>query len=145
MKPELPKIEYLQASDLQAQNIIDFWKQNSITVTATDSPEEVEGAARLHPQLFIVALDPNSRIIGTVWGTFDGRRGYIAHLAVDAPYRALGLGSLLMEQVEIEFKKMNCYKIHLFVEEHNAAVGNFYRRRGYTEREDLTVFSKTLR
>lgn len=145
MKPKLPKIEFLQATYVAAQNIISFWKQNDITVTPTDSPQEVKEAARLHPQLFVVACDPNSRIIGTVWGTFDGRRGYVAHLAVDAPYRTLGLGSLLMELVENEFKKMNCYKIHLFVEEHNAAVGDFYRRRGYTERTDLTVFSKTLR
>jgi ribosomal protein S18 acetylase RimI-like enzyme len=145
METELPKIKFLQAANLPAQDIIDFWKKNCITVTPTDSPEEVEGAARLQPQLFVVALDPNSRIIGTVWGTFDGRRGYVAHLAVDTPYRTLGMGSLLMEKVEKEFNKMNCYKIHLFVEEHNAVVGSFYRRRGYTERTDLTVYSKTLR
>lgn len=145
METELPKIEYLQAAELPAQDIIDFWKQNSITVTPSDSPQEVKQAARLHPQLFIVGIDPDKHIIGTVWGTFDGRRGYVAHLAVDAPYRTRGLGSLLMERVENEFMKMNCYKIHLFVEEHNAAVGDFYRRRGYTERTDLTVFSKTLR
>ena len=145
MKTELPKIEYLQAADLPAQDIIDFWKQNSITVTPTDFPEEVKEAARLQPQLFIVARDPDSRIIGTVWGTYDGRRGYVAHLAVKMPYRKLGLGSLLMERVEDQFKKLNCYKVHLFVEQHNAAVGDFYRRRGYTERTDLTIFSKTLR
>jgi len=145
MKTELPKIEYLQAADLPAQDIIAFWKENSITVTPTDSPEEVEMAARLQPQLFIIACDRNSRIIGTVWGTYDGRRGYVSHLAVETPYRKLGLGSLLMERVEAQFKKLNCYKVHLFVEQHNAAVGDFYRCGGYTERSDLTIFSKTLR
>lgn len=145
MKSELPKIEFVSASDVDPHKIIDFWKQNDITVSPSDSPQEVEQASQLHPQLFIVGRTPDSRIIGTVWGTFDGRRGYIAHLAVDLPYRRIGLGSLLMEQVENEFKKLNCYKIHLFVEEHNAGVGDYYRRRGYIERTDLRVFSKTLR
>ncbi len=145
MKSELPKIEFISATDVDPQKIIDFWKQNDITVSPSDSPQEVKQASRLHPQLFIVGRTPDSRIIGTVWGTFDGRRGYIAHLAVDLPYRRSGLGSLLMEQVENEFKKMNCYKIHLFVEEHNAGVGDYYRRLGYAERTDLRVFSKTLR
>ena len=105
----------------------------------------MRAAARLHSQLFIVGLSSEDTVIGTVWGVFDGRRGYVAHLAVDEPYRKQGLGSLLMEKVEAEFRRMNVYKVHLFVEEHNAAVGDFYRRRGYQERTDLTVFSKTLR
>lgn len=145
MSSQLTQIKYVQATEVDPQDIIDFWKRNNITVTPTDSPEEIQVAANLHPQLFIVGLSPNDTIIGTVWGGFDGRRGYIAHLAVDEPYRKRGLGSLLMEKVESEFKKMNVYKVHLFVEQHNAAVGNFYRRRGYKERTDLTVFSKTFR
>ncbi|MFW6274470.1 MAG: GNAT family N-acetyltransferase [Spirochaetota bacterium] len=145
MSSQLTQIKYVRATEVDPQDIIDFWKRNNITVTPTDSPEEIQVAANLHPQLFIVGLGPDDTIIGTVWGGFDGRRGYVAHLAVDKPYRNQGLGSLLMEKVETEFKKMNVYKVHLFVEQHNAAVGDFYRRRGYKERTDLTVFSKTFR
>jgi len=145
MSKQLPHIRFVRATEVVPREIIDFWKRNNVTVTPTDAPEELEAAAHLNPQLFIVGLSPDGSIIGTVWGGFDGRRGYVAHLAVDKPYRKLGLGSLLMELVEAEFKKLNVYKVHLFVEQHNAAVGDFYRRRGYKERTDLTVFSKTLR
>ncbi len=144
MNSQLPQITYARAVEIDPQKILDFWKRNSITVTPTDSPKEMRKAAELHPQLFIVGLGPDDTVIGTVWGGFDGRRGYVAHLAVDEPYRKQGLGSLLMEEVEAEFRRMNVYKVHLFVEQHNAAVGDFYRRRGYKERTDLTVFSKTL-
>ena len=145
MSSDLPQINFVRATEVDSHAIVDFWKRNNITVTPTDSAEELEEAAKLHPQLFIVGRMPDGSIIGTVWGGFDGRRGYVAHLAVGTPFRSRGLGSLLMEQVETEFKKMNVYKVHLFVEERNASVGDFYRRRGYTERTDLTVFSKTLR
>ena len=140
----MQQVKFVRATEIDPQEIIDFWKHNSITVTPTDSPEELKTAAELHPHLFIIGLGPDDRVIGTVWGGFDGRRGYVAHLAVDEPYRNRGLGSHLMEKVETEFRKMNVYKVHLFVEQHNAAVGDFYRRRGYKERSDLTVFSKTL-
>lgn len=145
MSSQLPQIRYVRATEIDPQKIIDFWKRNSITITPTDSPEEIKAAARLHPQLFIVGLGPDGTMVGTVWGGFDGRRGYVAHLAVDEPFREQGLGSLLMEKVEAEFKQLNVYKVHLFVEQHNSAVGDFYRRRGYKERTDLTVYSKTLR
>ena len=151
MSASPPPIQYTRATDVDPRQIIDFWKRNGITVSPTDNPEEIANAARLNPQLFIVCLTPGEktgggmRIIGTVWGTFDGRRGYVAHLAVDRPFRGQGLGSMLMDRVEKELSKMGCYKVHLFVERHNAAVGDFYRGIGYGERSDITVFSKTLR
>ncbi len=145
MTTKLPHIVFKYATELDSQEIIDFWKRNDITVTPSDTAEQIACAARQHPQLFIIGCGPEDEIVGTVWGSFDGRRGYVAHLAVDHPYRNRGLGSLLMDRVEHEFRKLKCYKVHLFVEEDNASVGELYRRRGYSERTDLTIYSKTLR
>ncbi len=146
------------------EGIIDFWKRNSITLSKTDTPDGVRSAASLYPDLFIVAFiaadapetgntpfdDPGSVQpekpvpVGTVWGTFDGRRGYIVHLAVETQLRGQGIGRRLMHMVEEEFNRLGCYKVHLFVEQHNQSVGEFYRKIGYQERSDLTVFSRTL-
>src|SRR6056297_561646 len=98
MSAQLQQVKFVRATEIDPQEIIDFWKRNSITVTPTDSPEELKTAAELHPHLFIIGLGPDDRVIGTVWGGFDGRRGYVAHLAVDEPYRNRGLGSHLMEK-----------------------------------------------
>ena len=144
MTTGLPHIVFKYGTEIDSLAIVDFWKKNDITVTPSDTPEQIACAARQHPQLFIIGCGPEDEIVGTVWGTFDGRRGYVAHLAVDRPYRNRGLGSLLMDRVEHEFKKLKCYKVHLFVEEQNTEVGDMYRRRGYSERSDLTLFSKTL-
>jgi len=162
MQLDYSKIVYSRGSENDPEEIIEFWKKNNITVTKTDNPRDLREASRIYPRLFIVARYGTSnsdtpaslsdsktgriskKIVGTVWGNYDGRRGYIVHLAVETGFRSQGLGRELMERVEEEFHNMGIYKIHLFVESHNQAVGAFYDCLGYKKRNDLTVYSKTL-
>ncbi len=55
------------------------------------------------------------KLIGTVIGGFDGRRGLIYHLAVEAAFRQQGIGSLLMDEVERRLKAKGCLKCYLMV------------------------------
>lgn len=153
MRIDWDDLDFILGEEADPEKIVDFWLRNDITVTKTDTPRDVLTAARIFPKLFIVAQRKKSDssggktkpVIGTVWGNFDGRRGYIVHLAVERSYRSRGLGRHLMDMVEEEFRRMDVYKIHLFVESHNESVGGFYTRLGYKKRDDLTVYSKTLR
>ena len=145
------QFEFKTAIEVDPQKIIDFWKQNDITLSVTDNKQELEIARNIFPQLFIIALEKNGefendyKIAGTVWGNFDGRRGFIVHLATRKDLRGIGLGKELMRRVEQEFKKLNCYKIHLFVEVHNLKVVDFYKKLGYKLRDDVVLMSKTIR
>ncbi|MGC9313677.1 MAG: GNAT family N-acetyltransferase [Sediminispirochaetaceae bacterium] len=153
MRIDWDDLDFILGVEADPEKIVDFWLRNDITVSKTDTPRDVLTASRIFPKLFIVAQrkmpdSPGEHInpvIGTVWGNFDGRRGYIVHLAVERSYRSRGLGRHLMEMVEEEFRRMDVYKIHLFVESHNESVGGFYTLLGYKKRDDLTVYSKTLR
>ena len=49
-----------------------------------------------NPETCFVAQDAE-KIIGTVLGGSDGRRGYLYHLAVHKDYQRLGLGMQLSE------------------------------------------------
>lgn len=147
----LNDIYYKNATDKESEKILDFWKNNDITISTSDNPEEMDIAKHIFPQLFIIALEKKSskgkeeKIAGTVWGNFDGRRGFVVHLATRKDIRGIGLGKKLMELVEYEFHKLNCYKVHLFVETHNIKVIDFYKKLGYVVREDVITMSKTLR
>ena len=138
-----PTLEFKRGADVDPAGLIDFWRNNDITLSATDTPEEVGRAAAINSTLFLVACS-GSEIVGTIWGTFDGRRGYVVHLAVRREDRGRGIGTLLMEEVEERFRAIGCQKVHLFVEEHNRDLAEMYRRLGWEERTDLTLFSKTL-
>ena len=143
----IPDIEYVQAVPTEPQKVVEFWSRNQISLSPTDNPEEILRAASLYPSLFITAYrrEAEDEIVGTVWGNFDGRRGYVVHLAVKEELRGQGLGRRLMQLMEEEFRRLGCYKVHLFVEEHNRGVGEFYRRIGFSRRDDLILYSKTLR
>jgi ribosomal protein S18 acetylase RimI-like enzyme len=135
--------DYLRGIDTDPAALITFWKENDVTLSSTDTASEVGRAAAMHSKLFIVAQDAEG-IAGTVWGTFDGRRGYVVHLAVRRDLRGGGLGTELMQRLEAEFKLIGCHKVHLFVEEHNTGVSRFYRKLGWQERSDITLFSKRM-
>lgn len=139
----LSAIQITIAKNLDSSRIVDFWKSNDISISSTDNPQEVAHAATINPQLFLVALY-NNDIVGTVWGNFDGRRGFVVHFAVRKDLRKCGIGKLLMDKLEDEFRAIGCKKVHLFIEKSNLVVEPYYARRGYKKRDDLILMSKDL-
>ncbi len=91
---------------------------SGIHVRRSDEPEEIQKKLQRDPDLFLVA-EADGKLIGTVIGGFDGRRGLIYHLAVDATFRQHGIGSLLMDEVERRLKAKGCLKCYLMVAEDN--------------------------
>ena len=76
-------------------------------------------------------------------GAWDGRRGWIYHLAVDAAWRGRGAGRALLEEAERRLAALGCPKVLLMVREGNLDVAGFYLRQGYAP-EEVSVFSKWL-
>jgi ribosomal protein S18 acetylase RimI-like enzyme len=72
--------------------VIALWQNAGpgIHVRRSDQPEEIDKKVQRDPDLFLLA-EVDGRIVGTVMGGFDGRRGMVYHLAVDAEYRGRGL------------------------------------------------------
>ena len=99
-----------------------------IHIRRSDEPDEIQKKLLRDPDLFLVAED-QGRLIGTVIGGFDGRRGMIYHLAVEAAYREQGIGSLLMDEVERRLKAKGCLRSYLLVAEDNVQAMHFYEKR----------------
>jgi ribosomal protein S18 acetylase RimI-like enzyme len=135
---------FKEGRELAAEKIVRFWRENGISVSATDTPSEIGKAAELHAELFIVAVERSGLIAGTVWGNFDGRRGFVVHLATRRDLRKAGLGQALMDELEARFRARGVWRIHLFVEKRNIEVVDYYLRRGYQVRDDLILMSRTL-
>ncbi len=140
---KFPDAEIKLGKDTDASAIIQFWKENNISLSGTDNAIEVAEAAKVFPELFLVAFH-EGKIAGTVWGNFDGRRGFVVHFAVRKDLRKLGLGKMLMDKLEDAFRALGCKKIHLFIEKTNLVVESYYDRRGFKRRDDLIIMSKDL-
>ena len=107
-----------------------------------DTREEIAKKLLRDPDLFLVAVD-NDKIMGTVIGGFDGRRGLIYHLAVEHAYRKRGIGKMLMAEVERRLKAKGCQRNYLLVKHDARDVIEFYRKNGW-ETWDVTIMGKTL-
>ncbi|MCW3475893.1 GNAT family acetyltransferase [Limobrevibacterium gyesilva] len=117
--------------------VIALWQTCGLHPSRSDSAERLQHKQQRDPELFLVA-EQDGRIVGTIMGSYDGRRGWINKLAVDAGQRGQGLARALIAEVEQRLKAIGCDKVNLLIEADNAAVAGFYARLGYAN--DALIF-----
>ena len=122
------------------EEVVELWRKSGISVGSTDTKEELERIVRRTPQLFLVGKI-DKKIISIVMGGFDGRRGYVHHLAVDPDYKKKGYGKMIMGELMNRFLKLKVHKVHLFIEKYNKEAVDFYRNLGWEIRDDLIMMS----
>lgn len=121
-----------------------LWKmEKGIGIGRSDTLEEIEKKLARDPDLFLVA-EADGCIVGTVIGGFDGRRGLIYHLAVEASYRGQGIGSRLMEEVESRLRAKGCLKCYLLVKADNPEAEVYYQHRGWQRMDVVHLYGKEL-
>jgi ribosomal protein S18 acetylase RimI-like enzyme len=122
---------------------IALWEQSGpgVHIGFSDTPEEIQRKLQRDPELFLVA-EEDGRLIGTVLGGFDGRRGMLYHLAVEANRRGEGIARDLMAEVEERLRALGCLKAYLLMIPENPA-GEFYKKYQWEEM-DIAIFSKTF-
>jgi len=84
------------------------------------------------------------RLIGAVLAGHDGRRGYIYHLAVTADCLHQGIGKTLVANVEREMTRQGVWKAHAHVVTRNLRAQFFWKKIGWSERDDIAKFSHLL-
>src|SRR5580704_7697319 len=93
----------------------------------------------VQPELFLVALDEDYLVIGSIMAGYDGHRGWLYAVAVLNSRRREGVGTALVRAAEDLLRSMGCNKINLQVRASNATVVEFYRRLGYTIEERMSM------
>ena len=88
--------------------------------------------ARRNPGLLLVASE-GTRVVAAALGAWDGRRGWIYHVATAPSHRRQGLASKLVDQVEAGLRDLGCPKVSVLVRDANDDGRAFWRDRGYTE------------
>jgi ribosomal protein S18 acetylase RimI-like enzyme len=127
------------------EQVYQLWEsiEKGVHVGRSDTSDEIKKKIARDPDLFLVA-ESNDRIIGSVIGGFDGRRGLIYHLAVSTSFRGKGVGSCLMDEVESRLQAKGCLKCYLLVTEDNLEVADYYQRRGWQPMDAVHLYGKEL-
>jgi len=127
------------------EEVRNLWKGAGagIQLRRSDDRDEILKKLQRDPDLFLVATS-DEKIIGSVIGGFDGRRGLIYHLAVEQGYREQGIGSQLMDEVENRLRLKGCIKSYLLVTRENESAMRLYEKRGWQHMDSVLVYGKEL-
>ncbi len=132
-----------QATPADAAELVALWRQSGLDVPTPELvAEELASVSALHPQLALVATAGGS-IVGSILGTWDGRRAWINRLATRRDWRGRGVAGALLEAVEDAVRALGGRKVNLLIEADNYGVVDYYEARGYAA-DDLIFMEKYL-
>ena len=132
-------VELANAADIKP--MLAFWRSiPGLGVGRGDTESSLNAFLERNPTTCLL-LKINGGLMGTVLGGFDGRRGYIYHLAVHPDYQGRGYGKMLLSRVSGQLKDLGAPKIHLFAFGDNHTAEGFYLCQGWEKRCDIQVFS----
>lgn len=125
------------------ESVIALWQRAGLPFEAQgrDSFQAISRQLRTSGHLMFVA-EADRQIIGTVFGSHDGRKGWINRLAVDPRYRRQGLAQKLVKRAEEALSHEGISIIAALVEATNAPSLALFRRLDYEERRDIIYFRK---
>jgi ribosomal protein S18 acetylase RimI-like enzyme len=84
-------------------------------------------------------------IVGALLCGHDGRRGYINHLAVAADHRRRGIATALLAHAFEALAREDILRCHILVFHANRSGQDFWRRHGWTSRDELLTMQKLVR
>jgi ribosomal protein S18 acetylase RimI-like enzyme len=90
-----------------------LWTAHGFRLIGDDDAGLARFASR-NPGLFVVAEDA-SGIVGSVLGGWDGRRGWLYHVAVAPTHQRQGLGGALVGLVEGRLRDLGCPRVLVMV------------------------------
>jgi ribosomal protein S18 acetylase RimI-like enzyme len=99
-------------------------------VVVGDEDDDLATMARRNPGLLLVATQGGT-IVGSALGGWDGRRGWIYHVAIAASHHRQGIGRRLVERVEAGLRALGCRRVNAIVMDHNESGAAFWRTMGY--------------
>jgi ribosomal protein S18 acetylase RimI-like enzyme len=122
----------------------DLWQAAGLILRPGDELEGIKLKLQRDADLFLVA-EQKDRIVGSVLGGWDGRRGWIYHLAVKPEHQRKGIGVGLVREVEKRLVAKGAKKVNAQVHKWNERSSEFFKAIGYEAQPDLVMIGKQLR
>lgn len=140
-----PRVRIRAFAPRDYDDVIALWRECGLTPKRSDALPEIEKLLTLPSNSFLVGEvandDSPARVVATVIGAWDGRRGWVYRLVVKASARRSGIGTQMMRTIEEALRRKGATKINLLVEPGNEAAAAFYRALGYSS-EPFQFFFK---
>jgi len=125
--------------------VMDLWAQGGLPLKpqGRDSRENIARQVGLVNVRFLVAEDgEGGPVVGTVFATHDGRKGWINRLAVDASSRRRGTGARLVREAERWLEAQGMDILACLIESDNEVSMAVFEKLGYTKHPEILYFAK---
>jgi ribosomal protein S18 acetylase RimI-like enzyme len=110
--------------------------------SSEDDDASLRRFAERNPGLLLVATAERT-VVGSALGAWDGRRGWIYHVAVAPDHRRSGLGTRLVREVESKLRELGGTKVNAIVRDDNPSAVLFWEAAGYG-RSPTRLFRREL-
>jgi len=134
------EIRDLRRNDADALRAL--WRACGIRDRPGDDDASLAAMAARNPGLCIVGSE-GDRIVASALAGFDGRRGWLYHVATHPDVRRRGIATRLVRTIEDRLRAMDCRKLNLIVWEGDDDAMAFWTGIGYY-REKTVEFAKEL-
>ena len=111
--------------------------------TIDDSKDGVARFLKRNPDMSVVA-EADGKIVGAILCGHDGRRGCLYHVCVQKEYRKHGIGKAMAVFCMKALQEEGINKVSLIAFQKNEGGNQFWRKVGWTFREDLNYYDFTL-
>ena len=124
-------------------SVIKLWESAGLPFKpkGRDSKVKIEEELKKGIAIFLLA-ETDNKIIGSVIGTHDGRKGWINRVAVDPEYQKSGIARKLVLEVEKKLDELGIDIIACLIEDWNDRSMKVFEKLGYIKHEDVFYFSK---
>ena len=119
-----------------------FWLTCGIKIRPGDDDDSLARFAARNPDLLIVG-EEHGHLVGSALAGWDGRRGWLYHVAVHKDERRRGIGRDLVAEIETRLRALGCPKLNLIVWDDNTHAMRFWEALGY-RREMAVEYAKEL-
>jgi ribosomal protein S18 acetylase RimI-like enzyme len=126
----------------EVETLIALWCEAGLEVEPVSAGSELIALVEAGTDLVLVD-ERNGIVVGTVLGTWDGRRGWVQRLAMKPGWTGQQIASGLVTELEERLRSKGCRKLNLLVERHNKDVVPFYERLGFLT-DELIFMEKWL-
>jgi ribosomal protein S18 acetylase RimI-like enzyme len=106
-----------------------------------DKRDKIEYELKHGRNIFLVA-EINGKLVGSVFGTHDGRKGWINRLAVSPEFQRQDIAKKLIAEVEERFSELGIGIIACLVEDWNTESLKVFEKLGYKNHSEIVYFSK---
>jgi uncharacterized protein len=131
-----------EAMVADAPRLMELWTATRIHFRPWKVEWELASVLSRDPGLVLVE-EADREIAGSVFGTFDGRRGWVNRLAVSPAHQGRGIGARLLAELERRLIAKGCPRVNLLVDTDNDGAIRFYERLGY-KRDPVFYLGKTI-